>query len=298
MSDWKSSFRDYADHLEQAWPAERSNQVAKFNKFVDQACKVSGLTRSGVIDQIIAVAERRQSRPSDTIFLISCGSSGSHWLEAMLADFPRYVACGEVYLPRDLMKATNGWEQADRTAFLDCVHLAHVPMDKESLVDVRLINSAHLSGWILSRINGAPQRRVLLLRNPVDIVISRTYRKDDYRKFSGPGADDEQYLAKNIEFVNTFYRTAHERGAEIVLTYEQLRQQGPATMERLMQGLGDPKPAAECLAVAQKFSMDAQAAQRGARLSNYYRGPEIVLPDGIRERIAAQIDPAAASFGY
>lgn len=296
--DWKTAFRDYVANLESAWPADRVNQVGKLEKFLAAAGKDAGLSRDGVVEQIIDIAERRIASRPRTVFLISCGSSGSHWLEAMLADDPGYVACGEVYLPRDLARESNAWPVDQRATFIDCVHLAHLARSKVGLADAKLINSAHLSGWIMARMMGEPQTRVLLVRNPVDIVISRTFRKDDYRRFSGRDAADDVYLAKNIEFVNTFYRSAAERGAEVVVKYEDLRRDGADALGRVTQALADPRSPAQLEAVVRKYSAENQSAAGAPRLSNYYRGPEVQLPDGIRERIAERIDPAARGFGY
>lgn len=302
MTDWKAEFRHYAQNLETAWPVNRHNQVAKLNGFLATAAEKSGLDRDAVIDQVIETAQQRAARRPLTIFLISCGSSGSHWLEAMLAEFPDYVACGEVYLPRPLFKGTFSWEAASRSAFMDCVHLAHVPEPKDSLVGSKLINSAHLSGWIMSRWMDAPKTNVLLLRNPVDIVISRTYRKDDYRKFRLPDASDDEYLERNIEFVNTFYDKASGSPADHVVKYEDLRQQGTATLDALLRGLGDVQDPAVVAGVVERHSAEAQASGRadagGQRASNYYRGPRVELPDGLQQRIRAGLSGSVAGFGY
>jgi len=302
MIDWKSEFRSYANNLPAAWPENRQNQVAKLDAFLATAAEKSGVNRDAVIDQVIEVAAQRMASRPLTVFLISCGSSGSHWLEAMLAAFPDYVACGEVYLPRNLTKSTYAWDAASRSAFMDCVHLAHVPREKGSLVDSKLINSAHLSGWIMSKLMQPPKARVLLLRNPVDIVISRTFRKDDYRKFTLPGGTDDEYLNRNIDFVNAFYRKAAESDADHVVKYEDLRASGVDTLDALLRSLGDEQALADITAVVERHSAEAQAGghgnARGKRLSNYYRGPKVDLPEGLHQKIRAGLTDAVTRLGY
>lgn len=303
MIDWKSEFRRYANDLEAAWPEARHNQVAKLERFLSLAAEASGLDRAGVVDAVVKVAERRVADRPPTMFLVSCGSSGSHWLEAMLAEFAGHVACGEVYLPRPLLRETMGWDAAARSAFLDCVHLAHVPVPKPGLAGARLINSAHLSGWIMSRAMAPPRTRVLLLRDPVDIVVSRTYRKDVYRKFSLPDASDDEYLARNIEFVNTFFRKAAAEHADHVVKYEALRQDGEATLAALLAALGHAQDPPVVADVVRRHSAEAQAAARtpaaaGTKGSNYYRGPRTALPEGHREWIRARLVDEVAAFGY
>ena len=81
---WQTLFIDYANDLEKYWQKDRIRQIEKFSKKLDAfKDRISAKSRKKAIKKCIAICEARESNRPLTTFLISPGSSGSHWLEAV-----------------------------------------------------------------------------------------------------------------------------------------------------------------------------------------------------------------------
>jgi hypothetical protein len=295
---WQQAFRHYADNPADVWPAERSTQCDKFVKRQHELAERLCVTPQDAIDWVLATARVRAAARPATIFLLNCGSSGSHWLEAMLAALPAIAPCGEVYLPKGLVKEITPWPAADRSAYLDCVHLLHAQAPPDKVAAASLINSAHMSGLRMARLMEAPTFTVLLIRDPVDIVISRTFRKQDYRDLVQPTASNAEYLRTNIEFVDKFFRRMAAERVDAKVRYEEIRRDAAGTLTRLLGDLGHRTDADDVARIAAAFSADAQQAGAQSGRSNLYRGPEVQVPDALREETLHALADARCLFGY
>ena len=268
-------FLDYADDPEAWWPAGRQRQAVKLRRALrDRSAK-----------DVVDVAEARALDRPPTVFLLSCGSSGSHWLEAMLAQAADVRPCGEVYVPAAMLAEMRRVDAASRSALLDCVHLAHSDVDASTGKTAVLVNSAHASGWRLRALMQPPHRTVLLVRDPADIVISRTFRKGEYRADVSPASSDEEYLEDNLAYVDGFYDIALRESVDAVVSYEQLREDAVAALTRVFGMLG-----------VEPVTVDPEVR------ANKYDGPAVTVPDEVRasvvERTAdlrRRIDAAVAA---
>lgn len=298
--DWAAAFRDYALAPERVWPQERITQSQKLERRRAELAERLGASKEAAVDWVLAAAASRAAARPATIFLTNCGSSGSHWLEAMMADTPGIAPCGEVYLPKELSRELDGWHSPDRSAFLDCVHLLHADDDPAKVANACLVNSAHMSGLRMARMMDSPKWVVLLVRDPVDIVISRTFRKQDYRDFVRPSASDAEYLRTNIEFVDKFFRTMATEAVDATVRYEDLRRDAPATLGMLLTRLGHAVTPDELSRIAQAYSADAQrnSGSGAAHRSNLYRGPEVTVPEAFRRETEATMKNTRQLFHY
>src|SRR5690606_3626905 len=81
---------------------------------------------------------------------------------------------------------------------------------KDDRPDIAPVNIMHLRPDMPTRFvrEMGGHHLILLMRNPFDIVYSRTFRKQDYRVEVDPTASDLEYLKKQIRNVKRFYNLA------------------------------------------------------------------------------------------
>lgn len=295
-ADWEREFRDYVFRVRAEWPSSRRTQAIKLLEAIDKVAESESISREDVVDHIIKIARHRLNDRPMTVFLASCGSSGSHWLEGMMSQFSGYEACGEVYLPRSRLNSMRYWRRADSAAFLDCVHLLHARAPLGDLSRARLINSAHKSIWALSDLMSGPKFNILLVRNPIDIVMSRTYRKSYYREFIAPESGDREYLDRNIEFVNGFFLLASKHKRDFIVSYEGLKASGANVLDELFAALDTQQDKSEIIEVVRRYSKEEQLSSGGKVLSNVYRGEGVNISDQVKEYVVSRLSLDSKKF--
>lgn len=189
-------------------------------------------------------------------------------------------------------------EVSERSAFLDCVHLIHADYTDETPVTLPLINSAHLSGWYMARLMDAPKKTILLTRDPADIVISRTFRKADYKKEFKQLSDDE-FLRKNLSYVKNFFETSSNNHADRIVRFEDMREDLGAVVKSIAANFDHPisKKALKAT-VAELGYVSREKARRGSTKTNVYQGPIVNVPDEVRLYIKGELEDLRATLGY
>lgn len=298
MEQWKAAFFEYAQDPLSAWPDQRQLQANKFEHCMRSIGDSQGLTLQGVVEWLVDLAEKRMAHRPLTLFVISCGSSGSHWLEAMISNLGQFVPCGEVYLPNARLREMEIWPVEERSAFLDCIHLAHAKFGSIAPPSARLINIAHFAGWRMIDLMGMPIKTVLLLRNPVDVVLSRTFRKPEYRDSIQSGASDRDYLDRNIGYVRRFHIRSQAHKVDLTVRYEDLRSHPIETLKTLLSEL-DVCPEPIILEhVVRDFSMEQQLARGSVRKTNAYRGPSVAIPDEFIAMARSELEDVCRAYNY
>lgn len=292
--DWATHFAGYVADPFAAWPPERPLQARKLSDCAARLAAAQGVDRDELVARLVAAAERRcASGPAPTLFLVNCGSSGSHWIEAMLASLPGFHACGEVYVPAD--PAFDDTSGQPWTGFLDALHQLHRedPARTVSDDDV-LVNSAH-SWKPVDLAGGAPC--ALLVRDPVDVVLSRTLRKPKLRRHVSPAADDLAYLEQNLAMVGKFYRSALRRAPATVLRYEEVLARPEEQLARLLLLVGRKALPEQLEAAAARHSIAAQGGA-GARTTNLYQGERRGHPAELRDVAMERLSSLRSDLGY
>lgn len=294
--DWSQEFIRYVEKPFAAWPEDRPLQARKLADRLAQRAKARGAEMAQIMQRIVGTARRRADSQPLTLFLINCGSSGSHWIEAMLSALPGIHACGEVYLPPSLTEQISTAPEYARINFLDALHQIHNedPAADPGDDDV-LINSAH--SWGPHDLMGACAQPVLLIRDPVDVVISRTFRKPRLRRLLTPTASDAQYLQQNIAMVEKFYRSALRRKPSQLLRYEDACRDPVSTLSMLTNLLGHKISKSTLTAVGEEYSQDAQE-KTVRRLSNVYRGPKVAVPEESLALTQTRLSSLRDALGY
>ncbi|MBW4933785.1 hypothetical protein [Marinobacter sp. F4206] len=190
-------------------------------------------SRTNFYKVLFSVSEQRVSNDAEIIFLHSAGGSGSHWVQDLLLKKGLVQPCGEVKFAKPVSSIVSRLKGTERDVALNAIHLLNLSdIDLNSLY-IPIVNSSHMSGWKMSDLYRGKKRNVLLLRDPVDIVMSRTFRKNSYREFISPDSDDQEYLRKNVSFVKEFYRKAIGKTFDLVIKFEEISGHEDEVIENL-----------------------------------------------------------------
>src|SRR4051812_9431069 len=112
--------RNYLDHPLEYWPAG-GRQATKLESRLARIQKVLKTDRSGAIDEVVMAARFRGRFAPPTVYIDSIGSSGSHWLQAMLGELFPALNCGEVYLPAPMFEAIKALPVGERRTVIQGV---------------------------------------------------------------------------------------------------------------------------------------------------------------------------------
>jgi hypothetical protein len=161
-------------------------------------------------EHVMSAAAWRLQCGQPTYYLPSFGASGSHLVQFVLAScFPSHDL-GEVYVAPGLIKAVDVLKPEQGRLFMEAYHLLHTPNPTGLCKEAAIINTAHspelnpFERWTQTF------TAMLITRRPEDIVLSRTFRKSEYREYLGLSSQsDTEYLEKNIEQCRQFFLKAN-----------------------------------------------------------------------------------------
>lgn len=246
-----------------------------------------------LVEEILALARLRTAHAPPPIYLPNAGSSGSHWLEAMLSRAAGVHACGEIYLPKQVVERLKGMSPAEAGFFLNAVYVAHTGLVGPNLVSGHCVNSAHVTNvGVIARLTPG-SKKVLLLRDPVDVVMSRTLRKAAHRADVAPDMDDSAYLDHNCDLVERFHKALGAEQFDAVARYEDFVSRPVDALTALTAALGlDATPESiQFAAESTSRSAVTSAREQGGNVrTNLYSGEarsDEVLEARARERMAA-----------
>ena len=266
-----------------------ARSAAKLDRAFARIERDLGLPRAAAIERVLGLAAARVEARLPTLYLNNPGGSGSHWVMGMLGAGTGLLGEGEIYVPRPFLRGRiEPLALPERALFLQAAGLAHLLSGTGADGAAPLANSAHLPDLAAhARCEIAP-RRVLLVRDPVEVVLSRTLRKPGFRRLLGrEDASDARYLSENIRHVRRFHDRAARQGHDLVVRYEDLRR--------------DPVPGLAAIAGLLGLAADPArlaAAAAEARLSRR-REAAAALPHPELRRTAEQaLAPLRRRLGY
>jgi hypothetical protein len=157
-------------------------------------------------------------------------------------------------------------------------------------------NTAHLLDLGPYVRNDIASLRILLVRDPVDIVLSRTLRKPEYRAWLGKAtADDVDYLQDNIRVVGRFYEAVRPEGYDLTCRYEDMVADPFPVLERICGLLGTKVDAAALRVVADRGKRKDAPDQD---LSEERRARYADRIDDFRQTAATALAGTRAQLGY
>lgn len=288
------SSRDY-------WPETHYRNVKKIERFLEKGCgsKKKNDT-SEYIDDVIALSKLRAKFKTPHVYIANAGSSGSHWLEAMLALLPGFRNGGEIYLPKEVKNKLKVMGAEDANFFLDVLYLVHCGGIYPDMLNAVLSNSAHLAKHQEISQYSLNKKTVLLTRNPVDIAMSRTFRKDEYKNDVAPNATDIEYLEKNCLYVENFYKNVEKDSFDIVVRYESLVESPKENLEKVVDMIAleaSEEAIDNAIKVTSKDEIKKSVESGSVAATNVYLG-EKKNYQWARSYTQERLRDVIASFGY
>lgn len=291
-------FERYCRTPEVFWPGASARQARKLHQRVLRVSRFLGGDRRASPASVWDLTGRRHGLRRRTVYLSNIGSSGSHWLEAMLVDGAGLLGAGEVYLPPKLRMAVADLPDYEAARFIDGLHLLHAVVDPTLDRMDSVVNSQHVARpqAFLDADPGA--LRVLLLRDPVEVCLSRTYRKDEYRQDVSPEADDLAYLDLNIKKVASFLAAARGEVYDLVIRYEQLCIDPVPAVAAICALTGTPFDPDSLHQTAAEQSADQVSGRGNEAQTNLFSGVPRSVPQKARDRVTKLLREEAEYFGY
>ncbi len=290
--------RDYLRSASKYWPDSNPRQVDKLDVKLSQLETRFNLSRNEIIDRISAFAESRHAAGGQTLFLVNAGSSGSHWIEAMLAEFNGIASLGEVYFSPKLRRHAKQLGPSGAGLFIHGVHLAHGNDLTDRAHSLLHINSAHITNLSFYR-NSLPDTKcILLCRDPYDIVVSRAFRKDEYRQYIADDMDDDAYLDRNITYVKNFYRRNLKNDFDAVIHYEDFLDHPRKALRSLLQVMNVVGTDEQIDLAVGRHDRAAIASGKVKDSANYFKGTRQAVKSAHRTRILEQLEPIRSALGF
>lgn len=234
MSNIFSLIRSYLLETDTYWPATHKRNIDKLRRFLK-----SGANRheAAHVRDIINLAMLRARFDPMHTYIVNMGSSGSHWVESMLGLLPGFYNGGEIYLPKIVRAQLATFSKEESNLFLDALYLAHTGRIEPDFLNAKLSNSAHMANHASVSQFSTHKKVILLLRNPIDVVISRTFRKDEYRLDVAPQLKDEDYLERNCMYVEKFVQNLDLSSFDLIVKYENFEADPLGGLKKLTEAI-------------------------------------------------------------
>jgi len=116
VTDYFHNLKDYDQH-----------KVARMEERVFPNLERLNLNFSDFTKLFCSMAETRCEEKSENIFLVNAGSSGSHWLAAMINELEDINTIGEIYFPAKLKERVENLSTISRQFLINAIHLGHLP---------------------------------------------------------------------------------------------------------------------------------------------------------------------------
>lgn len=200
--------RKFLFNIDEFWEGNR-RQAEKSRKRLDAITNFYSHDRDQCLGFLSRIADERLNSNRRTLYLPSFGASGSHLVQHIVATSTNAITLGEVYMPPMAERHALELDGQERVKFMEMYHLASTSTPWMIPSRGTIVNTAHKAKLQFFSENTAKFSSVLIMRDPCDIAISRTYRKGEYRSYLGKDSiSDDDYLSENIALVEKFYRTA------------------------------------------------------------------------------------------
>ncbi|UTD55536.1 hypothetical protein [Halomonas sp. MS1] len=262
----------FVDSPEYYWN-NNARQLKKSSSRIKRLFDYYGWDAESLIEIIICIAEERISKNTKTIYFSSFGSSGSHLLQHVLVDSFDMIGLGEIYLPQPLENTLREVDLKSGQMLLECYHLLHSPPEN-IFKNKPIINTAHRASLQTFSSSTALFTPVFIIRDPVELTISRSFRKDEYRSYLGMAdVSDEEYLKENIEKTKRFYQSALKYPYEYYLFFEDISK-NPVRVAELLSLISNEKGNESKVLESLK-----RAVETGA--TNKYSGPKILVSESL-----------------
>lgn len=290
----KNHIRDYFEN-----PMEYSHRTLICRRINGNISSLK-ISLDELIEAVFKSAEERCINSGKNVYLMNVGSSGSHWVEAMLAEIDNIEQVNEVYFPPKLRNALKKYDSIYRLYMMNAVHLIHLYEFTPEKADSIIVNSAHGYSLNYYEKNDPNSLRILLKRDPLKIVESRTFRKQSYRKKISPLMDDDEYLDSNISKVIRWYSNHPEDAFHFVTSYEDFFESAEPALTSLLQNIEMELNISDEEVSKAVYLHDRNTIKQHDRKkrTNLYRGGEVTFSKSQRRLAEDALREIREEFGY
>jgi len=213
---------------EMFWPEQNYFHGRNREKIIWARQRLEIKSEQDIADNLLPRLLERAQSDADSLFVISTGASGCHFFGSVVASSNRYKLIGEVYFPPRLVEmACEAGNDVSAKVIMDCV--SAIPMGRIGAIAKGNIpvNIMHLrpDSPIREIRRLLPQGRLVsLIRNPYDIAVSRSFRKNEYRETANPGVQDSDYAVMQSRLVRNYFSRMKTHKWDAIVRYENLRE--------------------------------------------------------------------------
>lgn len=263
---------DYVGNMGDYWDGN-SRQEKKSSGRFNLLKKNLGWSGKSLVSLVSEVAEIRILESGKTIYLSSFGSSGSHLIQHIIDLTVPAIPLGEVYIAPRLERELKKLSSDQKFKFIEMYHLIHSTSPNTLFSNSVIVNTAHKAKLQTFSEATANFSSAFIVRNPVDLVMSRTFRKDEYRKYLGKdGGDDYEYLVENIEKTVKYYKSAFSYSYDEYLVFEDLFSDKNGLVSSISNLIGREVDGAE-------IKSNIEKALNEGKTTNKYKGEVVEISD-------------------
>lgn len=286
------------------WPEDtyfhRRNRQ-KLARAWTSVAELHSLEPSSVVDTYVEILEHRRQQDITTLYVMSNGGSGCHFLGELLNGLDGLRMTDEVYFPPQLLEEVESLGEEPSSLAIDFINFFHLGTVAEPDRRLTAINLGHVRPDVspsrLAR-HDSRGRFLLLLRNPYDVAVSRAFRKGDYRAQVAPDMSDTDYLRRQVAGTRAFLSRCRAFPWDRILRYEHLKSNPTAAVGDIMRELGMNFDVAAFEAIRQRH--DATQISQGSprpESSNFNPKEHELLPAEHLD-VLSELSSLAVEFGY
>ena len=240
---------------------------------------------------------RRIHLKTPTIYIISNGGSGCHYLGGLMSMRKGFKLIDEVYFPPIITNSIK-LENINSTGLIEMVNLVHLAdLDDDELIPINTMHLRKDTPLVKLLENSVNSKFIFLIRNPIDIAISRGLRKMDYKMLNkeNSGLSDDEYLKKQAMFTkNHFKRLFSEENdvGALLIKYEDLVENPSDILKDIFSYIGIELSDEEIDEILVEYSSASNITKNENRKSK----PD--LNDIQKEILISELSETCAILGY
>ena len=269
------------------WKINKSQQKLSSLKLTDKEKSIK-------IKENIA---RRFDLKTPTIYIVSNGGAGCDYLGGLMSLKKKFELIGQVYFPPIITNSIE-LEEVNSTGLIEMVNVVHLAeIDNPELIP---INTMHLrKDTPLTKLmeNSVNSKFIFLIRNPIDIAISRGLRKLDYKMQNKEniGLSDNEYLQKQANFTKNHFSRLFSKENEVdalKIKYEDLIENPINTLNNIFKFIKTELKEDEIDEILVEYS----SAKDITRNENRKANPE--LTESQKEILISELSDTCSTLGY